>query len=263
MMDQESMRERKPIDAALRKYLAEAAPPLSPSLDLTDAQLVKMRRALIIQALKSRSTIRGLPNGVKTHDVMISPQQPGRIYTPPEGGSSLPLLVYVHGGGWVVGSIETHDPFCRLLSQAAGVIILSAEYHLAPENPYPAALEDVLAAYQWAAIHAASFGADPQRLLLGGDSAGGNLAAVIANRISSTGEAVEPEGLMLLYPATDHPDGGHASYSENATGYGLDADLMRWFWKQYARSAVPTDPHIFPLRLETMPALPRTLIATA
>jgi acetyl esterase len=263
MMNQEPMRESKPIDAALRKYLDEGAPPLTPLLDLTDAYLVKMRRALIVLALKSRSTIQGLPNGVKTQEVMISPRQPGRIYTPPEAGSPPPLLVYVHGGGWVVGSIETHDPFCRLLSEAAGAIILSTEYRLAPENPYPAALEDVLAAYQWAATHAASFGADPQRLLLGGDSAGGNLAAVIANRISSTGEAVKPEGLMLLYPATDHPDGGHVSYSENATGYGLDADLMKWFWRQYAPTGSPDDPNIYPLRLETMPALPRTLIATA
>jgi hypothetical protein len=163
----------------------------------------------------------------------------------------------------VVGSIETHDPFCRLLGEAAGVIVLSVEYRLAPEHPFPAGLNDVLAGYRWAATYAESFGGDPKRLLLGGDSAGANLAAVTANHICGTEEAAPPRGLMLLYPVTDHPSAYHGSYTENATGYGLDASLMLWFWQQYARDVSPDDPKISPLCLENVPALPPILVATA
>lgn len=256
------MRERKPIDAALREHLDEV-PPVPAPPESTDAERVRVRRTLILQARKTRTAISGLPNRVKAQDATISSGLTARLYTPPEATSPLPVLVYAHGGGWVVGSVETHDPFCRLLSEAAEVIILSVEYRLAPENPYPAALEDILAAYRWAADYARSFGGDPRRLLLGGDSAGGNLAAVTANRICATGAAAIPSALLLLYPVTDHPSAGHASYTENGAGYGLDADLMEWFWSQYAPGIPPSHPNISPLRLEMLPALPPVLIATA
>jgi acetyl esterase len=162
-----------------------------------------------------------------------------------------------------VGSVETHDPFCRLLSEAADIIVLSVEFRRAPENPFPAALDDMLAAYRWAAAHTESFGADTKRLMLGGDSAGGNLAAVAANRICATNEIVHPAGLMLLYPVTDHPSANHVSYTENATGYGLEASVMRFFWQQYASGVSPDDTNISPLRLATVPSLPPTLVATA
>jgi acetyl esterase len=257
------MRERKPIDPTLRKYLDEAVPPAPASLGSSDLERARTRRALMMQARTDRSAIPGLPNRVTAQEVMISPGLAGRLYTPPDAAVPLPVLVYAHGGGWVIGSIETHDPFCRLLSEAAEVIVLSVEYRLAPEHPCPAALKDVQAAYRWAAAHARSFGGDPQRLVLGGDSAGGNLAAVTANRISATGEAAMPAALMLLYPVTDHPSADHASYMENGSGYGLPADLMEWFWNQYAPGIPPSDPNISPLRLEKLPALSPTLIATA
>jgi len=253
--------ERKPIDPALRRYLDETAPPPSPAQP-DDLELARMGRAAMLQTLKERGSIPGLPNRVEARDVTIAPGLAGRVYTPPEA-TAPPVLVFAHGGGWVIGSIETHDPFCRLLSEAAGVSILSVEYRLAPENPFPAGLDDVLAAYHWAAAHAGDFGADPKRLLLGGDSAGGNLAAVAANRICATGQAPRPAAVMLLYPVTDHPGAGHTSYTENGTGYGLEASRMRWLWKQYASGIPPGDPNVSPLRQEPLPALPPTLVATA
>ncbi len=262
-MNYRAIRERKPIDPALRDYLDAIAPPAPAVVDLSDDERARMGRAGMLQALENRHGIPGLPNGVQTREVTIHAGLNGRLYIPPHPTEAPPLLVYAHGGGWVVGSIETHDPFCRLLSQAAGAIILSVEYRLAPEHPYPAGLKDVLAAFQWAVANAGSIGADPRRIMLGGDSAGGNLAAVAANRICESDEAPSLAALMLLYPVTDHPSGQHPSYHENASGYGLDSSLMRWFWKQYAPATSPDDPNISPLRAQKIPALPPTLVATA
>ncbi len=217
----------------------------------------------MLQARKDRSEIPGLPNRVAASDISMANGLTGRLYAPPDAAALLPVMVYAHGGGWVAGSVETHDPFCRLLSEAAGIVVLSVEFRLAPENRFPAGLDDILAAYQWTAAHAQSCGGDPTRLLLGGDSAGGNLAAVAANRICVANAVVHPAALMLLYPVLDHPTGGHTSYTENATGYGLEACLMRWFWEQYAPDISPDDPNISPLRLAAIPALPPVLVATA
>ena len=257
------MRERKPIDAALRSFLdAQAAAPGAPA-PASNEELVSLRRALLVRALQSRATIPGLPNNVEARDVTISGVLTARLYTPPRGAGTLPVLVYLHGGGWVAGSVATHDPFCRLLSEAAGVIIASVEYRLAPEHPHPAALDDALAAVQWAANIATQWGGDAARLALGGDSAGAHLAAVAANRLSATAAAPALRALMLLYPVTDHPSGNHLSYTENATGYGLEANVMRWMWEQYAPGASPDDPDVSPLRLHTLPPLPPTLVATS
>lgn len=254
---------RKPIDAALRSYLDAAVPSVSVLAQPTDEERARVGRGLMIRALEGRTAIPGLPNRVATRDVAISRELTARLYTPPDAAELLPVLVYLHGGGWVFGSIETHDPFCRLLSEAAGVAILSVGYRLAPENPFPAALDDTLAAFEWSAAHARDLGGDPQRLLLGGDSVGGNLTAAAAHRLCAQTEAVKPAALMLLYPVTDHPSAAHASYTENGTGYGLDAKMMGWFWEQYASHVPPGDPNISPLRLEKLPMLPPTLVATA
>jgi acetyl esterase len=254
---------RTPIDAALRRFLDETVPAVPILQQPTDAARVEAARALMLQTRNRRVEVPGLPNRVETREATIGDGLTGRMYIPPDGIRPLPALVYAHGGGWVVGSVETHDPFCRLLSEAAGVIILSIEFRRAPEHPFPAALDDMLAAYRWAAAHAESFGGDAKRLMLGGDSAGGNLAAVAANRICAADEVVHPAGLMLLYPVTDHPGASHDSYTENATGYGLEASVMRFFWEQYASGVSPDDTNISPLRLHAVPSLPPTLVATA
>jgi acetyl esterase len=256
------MRERTPMDPALRSFLDAQAAAAGP-MPTSDDELVSARRMLIVRALESRLSIPGLPNEVEARDVKISGTLSGRLYTPGRSAEKLPVLVYLHGGGWVAGSVATHDPFCRLLSEAAGVIIVSVEYRRAPENPHPAALEDAFAAVHWASNNAAQWGGDAARLALGGDSSGGHLAAVTANRLCTTPEAPALRGLLLLYPVTDHPNANHLSYTENAIGYGLEAKLMRWFWEQYARGFSPDDPNVSPLRLHKVPPLPPTLVATA
>jgi acetyl esterase len=255
--------ERKPMDAELRRYLDDNAAAVPDLAAMTDAERLRIRRALMVKALENRGAIPGLPNGVQTREVTIANGLMGRLYTPPDAPARLPVMVYLHGGGWAAGSVETHDPFCRLLCAAAEVLMLSVEYRLAPEHPYPAGLEDTLAAYGWVAEQAQSFGGDAQRVALGGDSAGANLAAVAANRICARGEAVRPAALMLLYPVMDHPSAGHASYRERGTGCGLEATLMEWFWEQYAAGEAAENAEISPLRMKAVPALPPTLVATA
>jgi acetyl esterase len=202
------MRERKPIDGALRRFLDEEAAP-SGDPQMTDEALVRFGRAFLLRALENRASIPGLPNDVETLEVEIAPGLAARLYMPPRASVPLPVLVYLHGGGWVVGSVATHDPFCRLLSEAAGVIVASVEYRLAPEHPYPAAVEDTLAAVHWAADNAAEWGGNPSRLALGGDSAGANLAAVAANRVCVTAETHALHALLLLYPVIAHPSAAH------------------------------------------------------
>lgn len=254
---------RQPIDAGLRSYLDELMLAAGPPQAATDEERVSAGRAMMLQALAGRTSIAGLPNGVSARDVQISDTLAGRLYQPGSRQASPSSLVYLHGGGWVLGSVETHDPFCRLLSEAAGVSILSVEYRLAPEHPFPAGLEDAVAGFQWAAEHCGEWGGDGGRLAIGGDSAGANLAAAAANRICVRADAAAPRGQLLLYPVVDHPTGGHLSYIDNGSGYGLDADRMRWFWELYAPGIAPDDPDISPLRREPLPGLPPTFVATA
>ena len=260
------MNERKPFDAAVRRLLDEqaaAAAAVAPPAGATNEERVRMARALMMRALESRVSIAGLPNGVETREVEIASGLNARIYLPPGEALPRPVMVYTHGGGWVIGAVATVDPFCRLLSEAAGVIIVSVEYRLAPEHPYPAALEDTLAAFDWVAAHAHEWGGDASRLALGGDSAGANLAAVTANRLCAEPGADALRAQLLLYPVTDHPSADHPSYPENATGYGLEANTMRWFWELYAPGASADDTGLAPLRLRDVPALPPTLVTTA
>ncbi len=259
------MTTRKPFDPALRRSLNEqAAASGEPPSSKADDERVRMARASLVRALESRTSITGLPNGVKTRELEIAPGLAARLYLPSESSEkSLPVMVYLHGGGWVAGSVATIDPFCRLLSEAAGVIIASVEYRLAPEHRYPAAVEDTLTAARCAAEHAGEWGGDASRLALGGDSAGGNLAAVAANQLRAGGEFPALRALMLLYPVTDYPNAGHLSYIENASGYGLEASQMRWFWQQYAPGTSQRDPTASPLQIQKVPSLPPTLVATA
>lgn len=255
------MRERLPIDGALRRYLDGLAPGAAAAIP--DEERVRAGRALMLWALERRGAIPGLPNGVETRDVATAQGLSLRLYTPGGAGEPLPVLLYLHGGGWVNGSIATHDPFCRLLSESAGVMVASVEYRVAPENRFPAAVEDTVAAYQWAVEEAAEWGGDPARLGLGGDSAGANLAAVAAHRLCVAARPRSLRALLLLYPVTDSPDAGHRSWTENATGYGLEAGGMRWYWEQYAPGDAAKDPDAAPLQADEVPGLPPTLVMTA
>ncbi len=151
-----------------------------------------------------------------------------RIYTPP-GEGPFPRTVFFHGSGFVLCSLDTHDGKCRNLCDGAGCVVASVDYRLAPEDKFPAAIEDSLHATRWAAAHAAVLGANPARIVVAGDSAGANIATVAALRVRDEG-GPELCGQLLLYPVTDYHTPGTPSYEKNAESYGLTRDTMKWFW---------------------------------
>ncbi len=158
---------------------------------------------------------------------------PVRVYRP-SGATMLPLLLWFHGGGWVTGNLETHDNVCRLLCEEVGAVVVSVDYRLAPEAKFPAAADDCMSAYEWALAHADEFGADSSRIAIGGDSAGGNLAAVVALCVLHEG-LPQPRLQLLVYPVTDY-EFESAAMIDNAKGYFLEAESMRWFWQHYANT---------------------------
>lgn len=176
--------------------------------------------------------------------------------------SSAPLLVFFHGGGFVVGDLETHDGLCRLLCRDAGVHVLAVDYRLAPEHPAPAAVDDCYAAYRWALEHAAEFGADPARVAVGGDSAGGNLAAVVSQLARNDGVAV-PALQLLLYPVTDFANDTR-SKTLFADGYFLTKKDMDWFRDHYLTGSAldVDDPRVSPLLAEDLSGLPPAMVLT-
>lgn len=167
---------------------------------------------------------------------------PVRLYRPNDR-TDLGLLVYYHGGGWVLGGLESHDDVCRRLANAMGHAVLSVDYRLAPEHPFPAPLTDSLNALRWAHDNASTLGIDPSRIAVGGDSAGGNLAAVVAQL-----QPVELRYQMLIYPVTDARRGSQ-SYLDNADGYRLTAASMKWFCDHYLSGdhGSEDDPRVSPL----------------
>jgi len=184
-----------------------------------------------------------------------------RIYTPP-GTGPFPVIVFFHGSGFVLCSLDTHDGMCRNLCAGAAALVISVDYRLAPEHRFPAAPEDCLFATRWAHAHAASLNGDPTRLAVAGDSAGGNLAAVTALRIRDEGGPALAAQL-LIYPATAHASSAMPSYTENAEGYGLTRATMEWFWAHYADANAATNPHAAPLLARDLTRLPPALVQTA
>jgi acetyl esterase len=190
---------------------------------------------------------------------------PLRIYTPIDGkGDALPGLVFYHGGGFVIGDLETHDDLCRCLANASGCRVVSVDYRLAPEHPFPAAVDDCWAATQYIASHAKAFGIDPARLAVGGDSAGGNLAAVVAQLAKqSGGPAIRFQ--LLIYPVTQLGSSQDTiSMRENAKGYFLEKEGMDWFTRCYVNDpAHRNDPRVSPLLCKDLGGLPPAYVITA
>jgi acetyl esterase len=184
-----------------------------------------------------------------------------RLYSP-SGAGPHPALVFYHGGGWVIGDLYTHDGLCRSLTNAAGCIVASVDYRLAPEAKYPVAAEDSYAALCWLVANAPRLGIDPRRVAVGGDSAGGNLSAVVALMARDRkGPALVYQA--LIYPVTNH-DLDTPSYHENATGYVLTRETMRWFWRHYLERAEQGGEALAsPLMAPSLAGLPSALVITA
>lgn len=186
---------------------------------------------------------------------------PVRIYRP-EGDQPQPAIVYYHGGGWVIGGLNTHDGTCRALADAVGAIVVSVDYRLAPEHPFPAPVDDAFAALHWVRDHATDLGVDATRIAVAGDSAGGNLAAVVAQLTRDVG-GPSLCFQLLVYPVTDH-EFDSVSMNDNAEGYFLTRDAMKWFYNHYLNDpSEGADPRVSPLRAPNLSRLAPAFVITA
>ena len=229
-----------------------------PALETLSVAEARAGMALRVEAVRPFA-----PVAVDTQDLSIPTKAgplPVRLDTPHGAQHPLPTLVWLHGGGWVLGSIETHDNVCRFLSTHGPLLVISVDYRLAPEAKAPAQQQDAAAALHWAAANAAAHGGDPARLLVGGDSAGGNLAALAALATRADGPALA--GQLLVYPVTDFPADAHASYAENAE-FGLSREAMEWFWAHWLPDTSAPDATTAPLRAADLSGLPPAYVITA
>jgi acetyl esterase len=189
---------------------------------------------------------------------------PLRVYRPAgvPAATRLPVYVYFHGGGWVIGDLETHDVVCRQITAESGVCVISVDYRLAPEHRFPASVDDAWAATRWIVAHAADLGVDGAKVAVGGDSAGGNLAAVVALLARDGGSP--PIALqVLIYPVTDL-SAESQSYTDLADGYMLTRDSMRWFKAQYlTKEEDAADWRVSPLRAPSLAGVAPALVITA
>lgn len=184
-----------------------------------------------------------------------------RIFRP-EGEGPFPLMAFFHGGGFVIGDLDTHDGLCRSLCNAIGCVVVSVDYRLAPEAQFPAAPEDCYTATIWCADHADELQADADRLIVAGDSAGGCLAAAVAQMVRDRGGAAIAHQL-LMYPVMDR-NFERESYLTNAEGYFLTREMMQWFWRHYLRDeADARNPYAAPLQSEDLDGLPSATVITA
>lgn len=210
-----------------------------------------------------RGPLRNLPAMREVHDLVVD--GPGgdlalRLYRPESPETALPVVVFAHGGGFVFCDLDSHDEFCRSMADGVGAVVVSADYRLAPEHPAPAAHDDMYAALGWAAATIASYGGDPARIVVAGDSAGGNLAATVALAARDKGGPAVL-GQALFYPVIDD-DFDTESYRRYGTGYYNSAAAMRWYWEQYAPDGTD-DPRLIPTRAETLAGLPSAVVVTA
>ena len=187
---------------------------------------------------------------------------PARVYAPRAAGALMPAVVYFHGGGWVQGDLETHHGLCARLAQHAGALVVAVDYRLAPEHKFPAAVEDCLAAYTWLRAHGRELGADPARVAVAGDSAGGNLSAVVS-QLAAAGKVPVPTCQALIYPAVDFSFETD-SHRDMVDGHVIPRDRVLWYMEQYLRGeADKADLRASPLRAPSLAGQPPAMIVTA
>lgn len=249
-----------PLDPALAGFLAQLAAMGVPPLEALPLPAGR-------QSYRDLAAQTGLPPppvGAVDERLIQGPGGPLmlRIYTPQGAAAAArPVLLYAHGGGWVIGDLETHDAVCRTLCHHSGAVVVAVDYRLAPEHPFPAAPDDVEAALRWVAAHAGEIGADPARLGVAGDSAGANLVAVAAQRVAG---GVPLRAAGLIYPGVQHVGEPSASYLEHGEGKFLTMSAMRWFNAHYLGTApgAGQDPDFALLRSKRLHTLPPTWVAT-
>ena len=246
------------LDADVRKLLDTvfAAPPNASAPDVT---------ALRAAAERAPSRFGAAPEPVsRVRDVVASSRRglrvPLRVYDPLPSMQK-PLVLFAHGGGWVTGSLDSHDRLCRMFANRLDAAVVAVGYRCAPEHRYPAALDDVDAAWHWCREEARALHVDANRMAVAGDSSGGNLAAALTLRLRTRREA-QPLLQLLFYPALD-ARAASPSYDEFATGHNLTAAMMRWYWKVYAADARHADPELAPLAAVDCAQLAPALIAWA
>jgi len=187
-------------------------------------------------------------------------QVPLRVYRP-LASKPLPCVLYAHGGGWVTGSLDSHDRFCRLLASRLPAVLVAVDYRRAPEHVFPAALDDFEATWHWVSTRSKTLGADGVRMAVAGDSSGGNLAAALTLRLRAA-RAPQPAQQLLLYPALDATC-SRASYQRFATGYNLAGAQMAWYWNVYRAGADVANAELSPLAAKDLSALPPAVVAVA
>lgn len=248
------------IAAALQQMGASGAPAPSEN-DAAGARVVL--RAISFDGAAGPS---GNPAVGAVRSETIAGSIPVRVYSP-DAPLPVPTIVFFHGGGFVIGDLDTHDSVARRLCNDVAAVVVSVDYRLAPEHPFPAGVDDADAAVRWVATHVSDFGGDPTRVAVAGDSAGANLAAVAAQL--ATADGIPLAAQLLVYPPTD-AGGEYASTTENADGYFLTRADMEWFFAHYLGMTVDdprvpelaADPRVSPLRAPSLAGLPPAVVAT-
>jgi acetyl esterase len=230
---------------------------------MDDARLARVQQRRIGHNVLTDLLFGAVAKGVESTDGTAKGEVgpvPVRIYRPRGAVGALPLVVNFHGGGWTIGSLDSADWLCSHVAVGTRAVVVSVDYRLAPEHPFPAAVDDAVAAARWAAAHLGELGGD-DRLAVAGDSAGGNLAAVVAQQLHADGTPVTAQ--FLIYPAVDSA-GEYPSRVENAKGYFLEQPTMDWFYGHYAGGwDDPADPRLSPLRAADLSGLAPALVVTA
>jgi acetyl esterase len=255
-VDGEVLDRRAQYMFTLGRFVERSMPSMTPSA-------ARSYYARLYQLLESAP-----PEVGRTEDLTIpmrSGPRPARTYYPrgaDETAETRPALVYYHGGGWTIGNIETHDTLCRRLCSNARIVVVSVDYRLAPENPFPAAVEDCYDAYLWVSDQSTALGISADRIAVGGDSAGGNLAAVVTALARDEGKPL-PSVQLLIYPGVGTVDHIGRQKPELQTGYGLDDKTTRWFFANYVPEGEAENPLVAPLHLPSHRDLSPAIVVTA